>query len=89
MKLQHRKPEKRAQRAVGSPADSPLCAEPELGRTVLCCGGPEGKGQGRKVFKDIGLKNLPNFMKIRNLQIQEGKENLRKEQKKMISPQNF
>lgn len=28
-------------------------------------------------------------MKIRNLQIQEGKENLRKEQKKMISPQNF
>lgn len=43
--------------------------------------GSGGKGQGRKVFKDIGLKNLPNIMKIRNLQIQEAKENLRKETK--------
>lgn len=31
--------------------------------------------QDRKVFKDIVLENLPNFMKIRNLQIQEEKEN--------------
>lgn len=33
------------------------------------------RGQAEK-YSDIGLENLPNFMKIRNLQIQGEKENL-------------